>query len=230
MVKNLLVLRNKSSLVRTNEFFGENAVDFFSCPISYSESIKVDLANTQADIFLITSQNAYQAVLDNIEFFKNKKIYCLNKEIAHQFQNLNTIKQSWNNTKELASYIVENENSNQKIVHLCATNANKLFYKPLQSSGFDIDSINVYSTNFIKELDENIVNALKINQIKYIMIFSAASMTAMLDIFKSYSFDISNYKIICFSKKIAANISDYYAENSTLEDMLDLYLKLESNK
>ena len=229
-MKNLLVLRNETSLERSNEFFEKNSVDFFSFPISISKPLKLDLSNIDTDIFLVTSLNAYQAVKDNLDILKQKKVYCLNKHIADKLKDIGVVKLDWDNTKQLAQYIINNEKSGAKIVHLCADNANKLFYDSLIENGFKITEVNAYETSFVENFDENIINALKSEEIKYIMVFSLASIKAMLDILKLNNLDYKNYKIICFSKKMAQGLSPYYAYNSKIEDMLEIYLNLEGKK
>lgn len=225
-MKNLLILRNETALVNTNEFFKVKGVDFFSCPISFSNSIEFNLEDLKSDIYLVTSQNAYQAVVNNKDFFKDKEIYCLNKHISQKLKDFNLVSQSWNNTSELAEYIIKNEASAKSITHLCADNANKLFYKPIEKAGFKINAIDVYKTTFADSLNDEVLNALKSEEIKYIMIFSKASLKCLEQLFKQYNLDLENYKLICFSKRIAEGHSGYYVLNSKLDDMLDLYLNL----
>lgn len=227
MIKNLLVLRNQTSLKDSNEFFKAHNVNFYSQEISISKNIYVNLAGTNADIVLVTSQNALKAVEDNKHYLKTKKVYCLNKKIADQITDLEIIYNGWSNTKQLAQYLIENEDSSKKVVHLCADNANMIFYKQLQESSFEIEPIYVYKTEFVNEFDENIVNALKSQQTKYIMIFSAASIEAMKSIFKHYDLNLENYTLITFSERMAKDLTPYYSQNSKIDEMLNIYLNLE---
>jgi uroporphyrinogen-III synthase len=230
MVKNLLILRNKTSLKDSNEFFTAHNVSFYSQEISISKNIDINLAGTKADIVLVTSQNALKAVELNSQYLKDKKVYCLNKKIADQITDIDIIYQGWSNTKQLAQYLIDNEDSSQNVIHLCADNANMLFYKQLEEASFKIKPVFAYKTEFVEEFDENIVNALKSKQIKYIMIFSAASIKAMREIFKTQSLNVSDYKFIAFSERMAQNLTDVYSQNSKIDEMLDLYLELEKGK
>ncbi|HAG52284.1 MAG TPA: hypothetical protein DCL21_00680, partial [Alphaproteobacteria bacterium] len=161
MIKNLLVLRNATALKTSDEFFKSQGLNFYSQSISYSENIDVNLASVETDIVLITSQNALKAVQQNLEFLKGKKVYCLNSQIAERFKEAGAVSLKWHNTKELAEYIINNEVKGQKIVHLCASNANKLFYKSLEKAGFVLKSINVYKTTFVTDFNNDITEALK---------------------------------------------------------------------
>lgn len=226
MNKNLLILRNKTALLKSNSFFKENKLSFYSQEISFSKPIIYDIRLFEADIFIVTSQNALSVIENNIDFFKAKKIYALDSQVNDYLYKLGCHLTGCKNTKELAKHIIEKENSDSKVIHLCADNANKNFYKNFKNNDFNIESINVYKTDFVDNFDEKIVNALKSKEIKYIMIFSRSSIKAMEGIFKSYDLDINKYKIICFSEKIADGISDIFSKKSTLEDMLCIYNKL----
>ena len=179
---NLLILRNKTSIGNTKEFFSNNNIDCFYQEISISEDITVDLTNEDIDIILVTSQNALNTLQANIDKIDFKKIYCLNSNISKKLKVKALVDLNWNNTKELAEYIINNEKTNQKIVHLCADNANKLFYKDLENSGFKIKSINAYKTTFVDDFSSEVLENLKTNKIKNIMLFSKASTNAFKNI------------------------------------------------
>tara|TARA_Y100001960_G_scaffold303341_1_gene355289 strand:+ start:697 stop:1386 length:690 start_codon:yes stop_codon:yes gene_type:complete len=225
MVKNLLVLRNETSLQNTKDVFSYGNIDAYYEKISTSKSLNIDLSNIEADIVLITSQNSLDVVESNIEWFNFKKVYCLNSHIAKKVKAVKIKKLNWNNTKELAKYIIDNESADQKIVHLCADNANKLFYKPLEENGFKVNAINAYETSFVSDLPVDIISKLKNFEINNIMIFSKASLNALKEIFAKHNLKLEDYDFICFSKRIAEGLSQYYAKTSTLDEMLDIYLK-----
>jgi uroporphyrinogen-III synthase len=229
MVKDLLILRNKTSLEHTKEFFSDKNIDFYYDNISISTPLNVNLNDLKIDIVLLTSKNALDSLNNNIQWFSFKKIYCLNNGLLKKVKVLNAVDLKWNNTKELADYIINNEDKSKKIVHLCADNANKLFYAKIKNAGFNIQAVNVYKTDFVDNLKEDIIEDLKNFKIKNIMIFSKASLKAMLNIFANNNIDYKNYNLICFSKNIAEGYSNIYSENSNLDEMFKLYLSLENS-
>lgn len=229
MVKNLLILRNKTSLEHTKEFFSDKNIEFYYDNISISKPLDINLNNLKTDIVLLTSKNALNAVNNNIELLNFKKIYCLNNGLLKKVKVLNVVNLKWNNTKELADYIIKNEDKSKKIMHLCADNANKLFYEKIKNAGFNIKAVNVYKTDFVDTLNNDVIENLKNLKIKNIMIFSKASLKAMLKIFNDNNINYKNYNLICFSKNIAKDYSNIYSQNSNLDEMLKLYLNLEND-
>lgn len=219
----LLVLKNKTSLKNTKEFFSNNNIDCFYQEISNSKNIDIDLPKIKTDIVLITSQNAIDVVNSNKNNLDFNKVYCLNSSIQEKIKVEKSVSLNWINTKELAQYIIKNEKPGVEITHLCADNANKIFYKELESKGFKIKAINVYKTTFINNFSTSIINELKEDRIKYIMVFSKASLIATKNIFIKNNLNLKNYKLICFSKNIAAGESKIFSKKSTLKDMLKIY-------
>ena len=159
------------------------------------------------DAFIFTSANAIRS-LKLLKPDRNKLCFCvgvITEKIVRQQGYNNTIS-AGGTINALKNIIVNSGNLDKKkvLAYICGDNITSDLDLELQKEGFQIDKIINYTSEKIKELNEDTNNLINDHPPDIIFVYSKRSAESFIDLAKKYSLNglMTGSRVMCISEKV----------------------------
>jgi len=157
--------------------------------------------------FIFTSANAIRS-LKLLKLDRNKLCFCvgaITEKIVRQQGYNNTIS-AGGTINALKNIIINSNNLDKKkvLAYICGDNITSNLDLELQKEGFQIKKIINYTSEKIKELNEDTNNLIKDHPPDIIFVYSKRSAESLIDLVKKYSLNglMTGSKVMCISEKV----------------------------
>ena len=157
--------------------------------------------------FIFTSANAIRN-LKLLKLNRNKLCFCvgaITEKIVRQQGYNNTIS-AGGTINALKNIIINSNNLDKKkvLAYICGDNITSNLDLELQKEGFQIKKIINYTSEKIKELNEDTNNLINDHPPDIIFVYSKRSAESFIDLVKNYSLNglMTGSKVMCISEKV----------------------------
>ena len=169
---------------------------------------KLDPINPEKyNAFIFTSANAIRS-LKLLKPDRNKLCFCvgaITEKIVRQQGYNNTIS-AGGNINALKNIIVNSGDLDKKkvLAYICGDNITSDLDLELQKEGFQIDKIINYTSEKIRELNQDTNNLIKDHPPDIIFVYSKRSAESFIDLAKKYSLNglMTGSRVMCISEKV----------------------------
>ena len=169
---------------------------------------KLDPINPEKyNAFIFTSANAIRN-LNLLKPGKNKLCFCvgaITEKIVRQQGYNNTIS-AGGTINALKNIIVNSGDLDKKkvLAYICGDNITSDLDLELQKEGFQIDKIINYTSEKIRELNQDTNNLIKDHPPDIIFVYSKRSAESFIDLAKKYSLNglMTGSRVMCISEKV----------------------------
>ena len=157
--------------------------------------------------FIFTSTNAIRNI-KLLKFDKSKPCFCvgaITEKIVRQQGYNNTIS-AGGTVNALKNIIINSELLDKKkvLAYICGDNTTSNLDLELQKEGFQIEKIVNYTSEKIKELNEDTNKLIKNHPPDIIFVYSKRSAESFIDLTKKYSLNglMTGSRVMCISEKV----------------------------
>tara|TARA_Y100001958_G_C21232235_1_gene558080 strand:- start:499 stop:1200 length:702 start_codon:yes stop_codon:yes gene_type:complete len=159
------------------------------------------------DAFIFTSTNAIRC-LKLLKVDKNKLCFCvgsITEKIVRQQGYNNTIS-AGGTVNALKNIIIQSENLDKKktLAYICGDNISSELDIELKNEGFLVEKIINYTSEKIKELNENTNKLIYDHPPDIILVYSKRSAESFIELAKKYSLKgvMTESTVMCISEKV----------------------------
>ena len=184
---------------------GHNIIHVPTLKISKAELDPIDPEKYNA--FIFTSANAIRS-LKLLKPDRTKLCFCvgeITEKIVRQQGYSNTIS-AGGTINALKNIIVNSSDLDKKkvLAYICGDNVTSDLDLELQKEGFQIDKIINYTSEKIKELNEDTNNLINDHPPDIIFVYSKRSAESFIDLAKKYSLNglMTGSRVMCISEKV----------------------------
>ena len=184
---------------------GHKIIHVPTLKISKAELDPID--SEKYNVFIFTSANAIRS-LKLLKPDINKLCFCvgaITEKIVRQQGYNNTIS-AGGTINALKNIIVNSSEIDKKkiLAYICGDNITSDLDLELQKEGFQIDKIINYTSEKIKELNEDTNNLINDHPPDIIFVYSKRSAESFIDLAKKYSLNglMTGSKVMCISEKV----------------------------
>ncbi len=142
----------------------------------------------------------------------SKKIYAVGNKTTSVLKEkgYENIINAKGNGEKLCGVISSKVKRGSKLLHIRGKDIAFDIAKELAKSGIIIDSLIIYKSEMVREIDDNILNAIKNREVDFISFYSYRSGKAFRYIVDKYNIGeyLSSIKCLCFSDMVLNSVKD----------------------
>ncbi len=170
--------------------------------------IKIDpIDSKKYDAFIFTSANSIRS-LKPMNLDKNKLCFCvgaITEKIVRQQGYNNTIS-AGGTVNALKNIIINSDQLDKKkiLAYICGDNISSDLDLELKKEGFQIEKIVNYSSEKIKDLNEDTYKLINSHPPDIIFVYSKRSAESFIELVKKYSLNgqMTDSRVMCISEKV----------------------------